>query len=200
MYLDLTVNVMSKYTDRINESQQESNDIFVSGCMRIVFFAIAILVAIVLCLCSCSKRVATATPTVIEHERTITNIRTEYKHDTVWLEVPAQSAEVVVRDSVSVLENDYATSTARINRDGTMSHSLATKPQKKPVERDLPVVYKDSIVYKDKEVQVPVPVEKKLTKWQSTCINWFPWAVLLLALSLGGIFRKPLLALVRRFI
>jgi len=191
---------MSNYTDKINESEQESNDTFVNGCIRLVVFVLAVLVGAILCLCSCSKRVAQTTPTVIEYEHTITNTRTEYLHDTVWLEVPAQSAEVVVLDSVSVLENDYATSTARINPNGTLFHNLATKPQRKPVERDLPVTYKDSIIYKEKEVQVPVPVEKKLTKWQSTCINWFPWSVLLLALAIGGIFRKPLLALVRRFI
>lgn len=149
---------------------------------------------------SCSRRVTQPAPAVVEHERAITSTRTEYVRDTVWLEVPAQSAEAVVLDSVSVLENDFATSTARINPDGTLAHKLATKPQQRPVERDMPVVYRDSAVYKDKEVKVPVPVERELTWWQSACVKWFPWTALLLLAAVCGIFRKPLFALIRRYI
>lgn len=60
--------------------------------------------------------------------------RIEYVPDTVLIEIPAQTAERETADSTSHLENDYATSDARINPDGSLFHNLKTKPQKKPVE------------------------------------------------------------------
>ena len=47
--------------------------------------------------------------------------------DTLFVEVPMQKESTTVRDSMSHLENDYAISDARINPDGSLSHSLETK-------------------------------------------------------------------------
>ena len=57
----------------------------------------------------------------------------EYIHDTVTVEIPAQTAERTTRDSSSHLENDFAESDARINSDGTLYHDLRTKPQEKEI-------------------------------------------------------------------
>lgn len=176
---------------------KEQNELYAAiggGCATIAFMLVMLLLTLLLT--GCSKKVAQ--PTIVEHELTITNTRTEYVHDTLYVDVPAQTAVAVVLDSASVLENDFATSTARINPDGTLFHTLATKPQSVPVERDLPVVYKDSISYK--ETRVPYPVEKQLTKWQQIKVDYYDWLLAVLAFAICCMFRKPLLAFARRFI
>lgn len=58
----------------------------------------------------------------------------------------------------------------------------------------------DSIAYVDRYVEVPVPVERSLTRWEKTCINWFPYSVVAILLLLVYVFRKPMRSLIRRFI
>ena len=122
---------------------------------------------------------------------------TKYIRDTVFLTVPAQSAENTTRDTSSHLVTDYAESDARINPDGTLYHSLRNKEQEKPVPVDVPVTQKDSIVYKDRYVYDTVKVPRDLTAWQKWQLRSF-W-ILLSAVAIY-VFRKPLLALIRRFI
>ena len=85
--------------------------------------------------------------------------------DTLFVEVPAQSAERTTADSTSHLENDYAVSDARVNPDGSLSHSLETKPRTDTLTQELSVQAKDSIIYREKVVPKIYPVEKAL--------NWF---------------------------
>ena len=84
--------------------------------------------------------------------------RTVYKRDTVRIHVPQQVAVAQVKDSISRLENDWAVSTAHVYRDGTLRHTLETKAGTRPIETETPIVYRDSIVYQDREV------EKEVTK------------------------------------
>lgn len=162
--------------------------------------------------CCTQRRVVDTTMTITEKDSTNTEVRVEtqivYVPDTVFIEIPAQIAERTTQDSTSHLENDYATSDARINADGSLFHNLNTKPQKKPVEVQTPTIRKDSIkteykiidVEKEVEKKVPVEVEKKLTWWQSTCIKFFPWSLILIALSIGFYFRKPIWNIIKRFL
>jgi hypothetical protein len=58
-----------------------------------------------------------------------------------------------------------------IKLDGVTKAFIIEKNKVRELENKLSsakekVVTKDSIVYKEKEVQVPYPVEKQLTKWQ----------------------------------
>ena len=102
---------------------------------------------------------------------------------------------VKTADSTSHLENDYATSDARINPDGTLYHNLKTKPQKKPVEFEKPVERKDSVIYKTKTV-TKTKIEKvprDLTWWQKTQIYGF-WVILFILVI---IYRKKILSLVK---
>lgn len=85
--------------------------------------------------------------------------------DTLFVEVPMQKESTTVRDSMSHLENDYAISDARINPDGSLYHSLETKPRTDTLSREVGVQVRDSIVYREKVVPKIVPVEKEL--------NWF---------------------------
>ena len=121
----------------------------------------------------------------------------EYIHDTVIVEIPVQSERATTQDSTSHLENDYAKSDARIETDGSLFHSLETKPQKKPVPVERPIEYRDSIVYRDREITVTVPVERELTWWQQTQMKGFWLAVIILVVI---VCKKRMLNFIRRFI
>ena len=156
-----------------------------------------ILIALALSACSNTKNL----PVKIEtRDSIITKVvkETKYVKDTVYLEIPAQTAERTTQDSTSHLENDYATSDARINEDGTLYHDLKTKPQNTPVEVDIPVQTTDSttaeIKYIDREVKIEVPLE--LTWWQKTKMYGF-WALLALFLIRN---LKGVLSIVKKII
>lgn len=121
--------------------------------------------------------------------------RIEYIPDTVFIEIPAQTSERETADSTSHLENDYATSDARINPNGTLYHDLKTKPQKKPVEFEKPVERKDSIIYKTKTVTETkiVKVPRDLTWWQKAQIYGF-WFIVVIAMI---VYRKKILSLLK---
>lgn len=123
--------------------------------------------------------------------------KTVYIRDTVILAIPAQTAENTTRDTSSHLETDYAESDARIDPDGTLHHSLRNKPQEKPVPVDVPQTQKDSIVYRDRYISETIEVPRDLTAWQKWQMRSF-W-ILLSGLAVF-VIRKPLLALIRRFI
>lgn len=135
-----------------------------------------------------------------DSERVDVRYQTIIVTDTVFVEIPAQTAERTTSDSTSHLENDYATSYARINPDGTLFHKLATKPQKKPVEIDKKIEQRDSIVYVEKSNtetgQQIVEVERQLSWWEKTRIYGF----YLLAALLVVIYRKQIWSLLRKFI
>lgn len=134
------------------------------------------------------------------------SIRIEYREkivnvpDTVFVEIPAQTAERMTPDSTSHLENDYAESDARINPDGTLFHSLDTKQQMKPVPTGKQIEYRDSIVYRDRikteTVTETIYVERNLSWWEKTQIYGFWLALAVIAI----LCRKTLFAIVKRFI
>ena len=122
---------------------------------------IIILLSALCVACSSLKQV---TPS--EKIQTETRIETVFETDTVFLEVPKIVERIVTKDTVSVLENDFARSAAEVS-DGLLSHSLETKPVKQPVEIQTKIVYRDSIVFKDVVVYETVEVEKELSGWQT---------------------------------
>lgn len=119
-----------------------------------------------------------------------------YVTDTVYLEIPAQTAERTTRDSTSHLENDYAESDARINPDGSLFHDLKTKTQKIPKEVKTPVEQNDSIVYKARAINETneVEVERELTWWQKTQIYGFWVALLVIVIT----YRKGIWSIIKR--
>lgn len=152
----------------------------------------------VLCLTSCG-----AGRRLPVHEENRDSVRvevrevTKYVRDTVYMKIPAQTAENTTRDTSSHLETDFAESDARINPDGTLYHSLQNKEQEKPVPVDVPHTQKDSIIYRERLVRETVEVPRELTAWQKWQMRFF-W-ILLSGLVLF-VLRKPLLTLIRRFI
>ena len=82
--------------------------------------ALLYILAAILLLAGCSPCKHIAAIQVQRQDSTHTEVvtKTYFVTDTVFVEIPAQTAERTTADSVSQLENDYATSEARINPDG----------------------------------------------------------------------------------
>ena len=110
--------------------------------------------------CSTVRPLPTTDSTKVE-------VRTEtvIEKDTVFIELPRVVERVAVQDTTSHLENEYALSDARISA-GVLKQSLETKPVKMPAVVDKQIVYRDSVVFRDRVQTVTVEVEKKLTGWQ----------------------------------
>ena len=110
--------------------------------------------------CSTVRPLPTTDSTKVE-------VRTEtvIEKDTVFVELPRVVERVAVQDTTSHLENEFALSDACISG-GVLKHSLETKPVKMPAVVDKQIVYRDSIVFRDRVQTVTVEVEKKLTGWQ----------------------------------
>ena len=110
--------------------------------------------------CSTVRQLPTTDSTKVE-------VRTEtvIEKDTVFVELPRVVERVAVQDTTSHLENEFALSDARISG-GVLKHSLETKPIKIPAVVDKQIVYRDSIVFRERVQTQTVEVEKKLTGWQ----------------------------------
>ena len=100
-------------------------------------------------------------------DSTKVEVRTEtvIEKDTVYVELPRVVERVAVQDTTSHLENEFALSDAHISG-GVLKHSLETKPVKMPAVVDKQIVYRDSIVFRERVQTQTVEVEKKLTGWQ----------------------------------
>ena len=136
------------------------------GCFQLISYLLAIAIVLSLCVMLGSCR---SHKEIIENNdsiQVVVQTNTIYVPDTVYVKIPAQVAERTTADSISHLENDYAQSDARINPDGTLFHSLETKPQSMPVEFQKPIVTKDSIKIHYKTRTKTIEVEKKLSKWE----------------------------------
>lgn len=86
-------------------------------------------------------------------------------YDTAYIELPVIIERNTTKDTISILENPFAKSEASIS-DGYLEHSLQTKPVKQPVKVETKIVYKDSIVFRDRIQIQTVEVEKKSTNWR----------------------------------
>lgn len=171
---------MRKQFENMSDVERENCAILGGGCITIVLALLLLAIALLLCGCR-SKRDVVREVTVIETHDSI-----HYVHDTLYFDVPVQTAQIVTHDSVSVLENDWAVSRVAINKDGTLLHKLESKPQSVPVPFEKPVETKTQVIYRNREVKVPMPVEKRLTKWQRTKMKLGGWLLAVLAAVLLG--------------
>ena len=129
---------------------------------RLNIFAISVMI---LGLSSCGAA-RQAVPERSDSTRVEVRTITQTGHDTAYIELPVFVERNVTKDTTSTLENPYAKSEASIT-DGLLSHSLQIKPTRQPVKIEKEIVYRDSIVFRDRTETVTVEVEKELTKWQS---------------------------------
>ena len=137
----------------------------------ILFFLLFLSVA-----CSTIKQV---TP----REQTTLEIRTEtvYVPDTVYVQLPAVSQSVETLDTVSVLENRYAVSEASVSGN-VLKHSLEVKPVNEPVAIKKEIVYRDSVVLQQVDVDHYIEVPAELTPWQSFKIRLGGYAFALIVI------------------
>ena len=100
-------------------------------------------------------------------DSTRVEVRTEVKtvHDTAFVELPVIVERIQTMDTTSTLENRFARSEATVSG-GILHHSLETKPAKLPAEVVHLIIFKDSLVYRDRVVTQTIEVPSKLTKWQ----------------------------------
>lgn len=143
--------------------------------MRKLVVSIIMLSALLLLVgcCPCRHLSSSDTKTGLDSTNTEYRERVIFVPDTVFVEIPKQTAERTTADSTSHLENDYALSDARINTDGSLFHTLATKPQAKPVPTEQQIVYRDSVVYKNRIVtQTKTEVREKAVPWYMKLIFW----------------------------
>lgn len=165
------------------------------GCQSVIGYVVAIFVALLICAllgscCPCKNLVAGETTVMQDSTNTEVKTETIYVTDTLIVEIPEQKAERTTNDSTSHLENDYAISDASINPDGSLHHTLETKPQKKPVEFQKPIEKKDSIVYRYKYRDKEVIKEKPLSRWEQMKVDYGGYALAIVSLIIGyGAFR-----------
>lgn len=143
---------------------------------------------------------------ITTQERQRDSVRVEYRErtvfvpDTVFVEIPKQTADRTTKDSTSHLENDYASTDACINIDGTLTHTLQSKPQIKPIPTEKRIEYRDSIVYKDKIINNTNTdvkyVEHKRSWWEQTQIYGFWITIFILTI----IYRKGIFQSVIRLL
>ena len=145
----------------------------------ILFFLLFLSVA-----CSTMKQV---TP----REQTTLEIRTEtvYVPDTVYIELPRIVEKVQTLDTISVLENKYAKSEAQV-LNGVLAHSLETKPVREPAIVQKQIVYKDSIIIKEVDVDHYIEMPAELTAWQSFKIKLggYAFALIILLIVCAAIY------------
>ena len=108
-----------------------------------------------------------SSPSVTDSTRVEVRTETVTVHDTAFVELPVIVERIQTQDTTSTLENTYAKSAATVTA-GILHHSLETKPVKVPVEVETQIVYRDSLVYKDRIETQTVEVPRQLTWWQKT--------------------------------
>ncbi len=133
----------------------------------------------------------------------------ESKHDSVYIDrlvpypVPADSATI---NALMECDEEGRVTLRRLSMEqskniglqfklDSLGHLLA-KMKATPDTLYLP----SKEIYAEREVEVPVPVERELSKWEQMCIRLFPYAAGLSSVLLILVARKPITALIRRFI
>ena len=129
---------------------------------RLNIFAISVMI---LGLSSCGAA-RQAGPERSDSTRVEVRTITQTVHDTAYIELPVFVERNVTKDTTSTLENPYAKSEASIT-DGLLSHSLQTKPTKHPVQIEKEIIYRDSLIYRDRIITNTIEVPAELTPWQS---------------------------------
>lgn len=128
---------------------------------------------------------------VTPREQTTVEIRTEtvYVPDTVYVQLPAVSQSVETLDTVSVLENKYAVSEASVSGN-VLKHYLEVKPVNEPVAIQKEIVYRDSVVLQQVDVDHYIEMPAELTAWQSFKIKLggYAFALIILLIVCAAIY------------
>ena len=148
--------------------------------MKAIYSTILLVVTLLIMSCA-AKRVSS---NIIQQDSVNVEVRerVDYVLDTIEVEIPSISETVSTRDTMSHLENEYATSEAMVSG-GILHHSLSTKPHLRQVAVKTPRLRRDSIVYRNFYRDVEVEIERELSWLQKTQINGF-WGMLVIIIIL----------------
>lgn len=137
--------------------------------------------------CSSSKPAASQQQTRVE-------LRTEtvYVPDTVYIDFPHIIQNNITLDTLSVLENRYAKSRALVEN-GILHHSLELNPIREPATIQKQIIYKDSIIIQEVDVDHYIDVPAKLTPWQRFKLTLGGYSLVLIILLLATILIRILL-------
>ena len=120
------------------------------------------LILLFLCVaCSISRQVTPREQTTVE-----VRTNTVYVPDTVYVEIPRIVEKVQTLDTVSVIDTKYAISEASVSG-GVLAHSLEIKPVREPAIVQKEIVYRDSVVLQQVDVDHYIEMPAELTAWQS---------------------------------
>ena len=128
---------------------------------------------------------------VTPREQTTVEVRTNtvYVPDTVYIELPRIVEKVQTLDTTSILENKYAKSAASVS-DGILAHSLEVKPVREPAIVQKEIVYRDSVVLQQVDVDHYIEVPAEMTPWQSFKIKLggYAFALIILLIVCAAIY------------
>ena len=130
-----------------------------------------------------------AAPSVTDSTRVEVRTETVTVHDTTYVELPVVVERIQTLDTTSTLENTYARSEATVTA-GILHHSLETKPAKLPVKVEHQIVYRDSLVYRDRVETQTVEVPRQLTWWQKAKMKLGVAFLALIVITLLYLFLK----------
>lgn len=141
------------------------------------YFTLFLTITLLFVSCSTIKYVPIESETI-----TIQRDSVVYVRDTVTVEVPKEVIkEIVPQDTTSILKTSVATSEARLEK-GQLYHSLEQKGNLKvKIDTCYITQIEEKIVYKDRPVEVEVPV-KYVPSFYNFCLWWFIGCVILIAL------------------
>ena len=128
------------------------------------------------------------------------SVRIEYRErvvketDTIVVSIEREIVKNVTKDTASFVETSYAESSAVVSG-GLLFHTIANKEREVVVPTEKEIVYRDSIVFRDKYLETIKEVNK-LTKWQRFKMMFF-WICLgaLIIYVLIWYFKKKYLPL-----
>ena len=115
----------------------------------------------------------------------VETIKTEIKevHDTIKIQDTIKSEKQIVIREADTSEIERLNTEYGLKLDKAQKTILILNKELQQQSHSRTEV-KDSIVYKDKEVQVPYPVERKLSKWEQIKIDLGGWMVGIIILSI----------------
>lgn len=162
---------------RYNLSSLAYNSILGHFLWQIAALLAALFIMLGICGCATVKYVPIQT-----EEKTIVKDSLIYIMDTVTIEIPKEIVkEIVPADTISILKTSVAISEARLEQ-GHLHHTLE---QSGTVKAKIDTFYTTKIVekavYKDRPVEVKVPV-KYVPSFYKFCLWWFIGSVVLIAL------------------
>jgi len=122
---------------------------------------------------------------VTPREQTTVEVRTNtvFVPDTVYIEIPRIVEKVQTLDTISVIDTKFAVSEAQVSN-GVLAHSLEIKPVREPAIVQKEIVYRDSVVLQQMDVDHYIEVPAELSWWQQ------------LKLRIGGIALGIIITLI----